>query len=226
MLIGKDDQVKYQIITLAAKVFALYFPTMPGDVDGLEGHLRQVYLLYMYTLSLARYDVSYDIRDRMRLLKNVHLSPLREAALHTPKPVPRMESLGERGVEWILGSMAQVIARDTTGQMELPEWGSEIPELGVRDVEVNQIIVSGGPVATIAPPEREEKKKEKKVWKDLDKFYASESEEEESEEETETEESEEDGAAESEEVEEEEEEESETDSEDSAERGRLLSLRK
>jgi AP-3 complex subunit beta len=181
-------------------------------------------------MSLARYDVSYDIRDRMRLLRNVHESPLRSAALHTPKPVPRIQSLGDIAAEWELGSLAQVIASDTVGQFVLPEWGSEIPEAGVRDIETQATVAGVVGPAVVAAPEREEKKSEKKVWKDLDKFYASESEEEASEEESEeTEESEEDGEeveADSEEAEEESEEESETDSEHQAERGGLLSLRK
>jgi hypothetical protein len=181
-------------------------------------------------MSLARYDVSYDIRDRMRLLKNIHESPFRSAALHTPKPVPRIQSLGELAAEWELGSMAQVIASDTVGQIPLPEWGSEIPEVGVRDIEMQATVAGVVAAATVVPVEKEEKKKEKKVWKDLDKFYASESEEEESGEESqETEESEEDegdGEADSEEADEESEEETDTDSEHQAERGGLLSLRK
>lgn len=221
--------MKYQIITLAAKVYALYFPEAPTDVDNLDAHLKQVHLLYTYTMSLARYDTSYDIRDRTRLLKNVHLNPLREAALHTPKPVPRMETVGQRGSEWTLGSMAQVIARDTQGQLKLPDWGSEIPEKGVRDLpEPSQTgpvtVVPAAPVAAVSTA-KDEKKKEKKVWKDLDKFYASESEEEEEEgeEEDETEEEEEEAEEEEgsgeEESEEEEEEESE---EENSESDRLV----
>jgi AP-3 complex subunit beta len=163
-------------------VYALYFPSAPENVDSLDSTSHQVHLLYTYAMSLARFDTSYDLRDRARLLKNVHLSPLREAALFTQKPVPRMETIGEKGREWMLGSMAQVIGRDIPGQMDVPEWGSEIPEIGVRDAsEANQRMATGPIAGSVAEPiavnpEKEEKKKEKKVWKDLDKFYASESE--------------------------------------------------
>jgi AP-3 complex subunit beta len=178
-------------------------------------------------MSLVRYDTSYDLRDRARLLKNVHLSPLREAALHTPKPVPHMHSIGERAAEWRLGSMAQVIMREVPGETALPEWGSEIPEKGARDVPEP---IASAPAVTSArartPPvvvsEREEKKKEKKVWKDLDKFYASESEsEEEEEEESEEEEEEEKEVDEDDDDEEEEEEdgEEEESEEDESESG-------
>jgi AP-3 complex subunit beta len=162
----------------------LYFPQPPTDVDSLDPHLKQIHLLYTYAMSLSRYDLSYDLRDRARLLKNVYISPFGEAALHTHKPVPRMESLGERGAEWMLGSMAQIIGQNATGDMTLPEWGSEIPEKGVRDIPEHA--VQGVNVASVAPivpvaPEKGEKRREKKVWKDLDKFYASESEDEEEE---------------------------------------------
>ena len=187
--------MKYQIITLAAKVYALYFPSAPVDMDSLDSNLQQIHLLYIYAMSLTRYDTSYDLRDRARLLKNAQQSPVREAALHTLKPVPQMETYGQRGAEWRLGSMAQVIAQDTWGGMQLPEWGSDVPENGVRDVpEVRSLstpVVASGTAAAVGArghSEREEKKKEKKVWKDLDKFYASKSEteeEEESEEESE-----------------------------------------
>jgi len=163
-------------------------------------------------MSLVRYDMSYDLRDRARLLKNVHLSPLREAALHTPKPVPHMQSLGERAAECRLGSMAQVIMRQTYGDTPVPEWGSEIPENGVRDVPepvagAPATTSAGSPLPSVATSEKEEKKKEKKVWKDLDKFYASESESEEveEEEESEEEEGEEEGEEDEEEASEEEE---------------------
>ena len=211
--------MKYQVITLAAKVYAQYFPTSPVDADTLDPHLKQMHLLYTYAMSLARYDTSYDLRDRARLLKNVHGSPLHQAVLHTPKPVPRLETLGEHGVEWMLGSMAQVIGRDTEGQITLPEWGSEIPEKGVRDPpEPSQTAtaVVSAPLAA-SPSRKEEKKREKKVWKDLEKFYASESEsdnDEKEEEESEEEEDEEEEEEESEESGEDEDEEDE-DSEES-----------
>lgn len=140
-------------------------------------------------MSLARYDASYDLRDRARLLKNALLSPLCQAALHTSKPVPRLETLGERGREWTLGSMAQVIMRDTQGQLTLPEWESEVPSKGVRDpLEPSQTTTAVISRPAVVVPSQQEKK-EKKVWKNLEKFYASESDsdEEESEEETEEE---------------------------------------
>ena len=71
--------------------------------------------------------------------------------------------------------MAQVVLRETQGDTPLPEWGSEIPEKGVRDIP--EPVASApttssagiGPLRPVAS-DKEEKKQEKKVWKDLDKF--------------------------------------------------------
>jgi hypothetical protein len=127
--------------------------------------------------------------------------------------------------------MAQVIMRDVPGETALPEWGSEIPEKGARDVpepvaSVPAVTSAGVRTPPVVMREREEKKKEKKVWKDLDKFYASESEseeeeEEESEEEEEKEENDEDEDEEEEEDDGEEDESEEEESESGDETTRL-----
>ncbi|KAH9846240.1 adaptin N terminal region-domain-containing protein [Lenzites betulinus] len=49
--------VKLQVVTLAAKLLVL----SPAD--------RTIGLLYRYTLSLAQYDLDYDVRDRARMLR-------------------------------------------------------------------------------------------------------------------------------------------------------------
>lgn len=194
----KDEEVKFQIITLAAKIHAKHFPTTV-DTDSLDPRLQQIDLMYQYVMSLARYDVSYSLRDRARYLKNLQLNASAREWLFVPKPVPKMTGLGERGQEWVLGSVAQVVGWETTGEIPLPEWGSEIPEAGVRDISEPAREVLETITAPVMGPrvgqEVREKKKEKKIIRDLDKFYASESEtEEEDEEDDEDEESEEEEA--------------------------------
>jgi len=139
-----------------------------------------------------------------------------------------MQSLGERNAEWTIGSLAQVIARDLEGQIILPEWGSEIPLSGVRDVAetvmpMSSVNVVPGHAPVVVSTAKAEKKKEKKVWKDLDKFYASESESEDEEEEEEEEEESEEESEEEEEAGEEEgsEEESEEETDEEEERQML-----
>jgi len=107
----------------------------------------------------------------------------------------------------------------------VPEWGSEIPVLGVRDIpepattitstittraevgERGEMALGARGVGTVVM----EKKREKRIIRDLDKFYASESESEEDEEEEEEESEEEDEEV--SDVEEDQEEEEETDEE-------------
>lgn len=52
----QDPLVKLQIVTLAAKLFAV----QPGD--------RTLGLLAAYVFALARYDANYDVRDRGRMM--------------------------------------------------------------------------------------------------------------------------------------------------------------
>ena len=175
----KDEAVKLQIITLAAKVYAKHFTNPATDVGLPAPRLQQIDLLYQYAMSLARYDVSYNLRDRARYLRNLSGDSSSQEILFIPKPVPRMTGLGEKGKEWPLGSVAQVVGRGMAGEISLPEWGSEMPEAGVRDISegLNESTETVIPVA--APrivPETSERKKEKKIIRDLDKFYASESE--------------------------------------------------
>jgi AP-3 complex subunit beta len=171
---------------LAAKVYAKHFPT--EDINSQDPRLQQIDKMYQYAMSLARYDVSYNLRDRARYLKNLQLNNSSREYLFNSKPVPRMTGLGERGQEWILGSVAQVVGRaSAAGEIPLPEWGSEIPEMGVRDISestAREGVDTSAPVAVQkVVRDVREKKKEKKIIRDLDKFYASESETEEEDEE-------------------------------------------
>jgi len=53
--VNEEDIVKLQILTLAAKLF----------VQGLA----KSDVLFQYVFQLAKYDLSYDVRDRARLLR-------------------------------------------------------------------------------------------------------------------------------------------------------------
>jgi AP-3 complex subunit beta len=174
----KDEEVKLQIITLATKVYAKHFPNPSMDVDLSSPGLQQIDQMYQYAMSLARYDVSYNLRDRARYLRNLSANVSTPDRLFVPKPVPRMTGLGEKGQEWNLGSVAQVVGRDIPGEISLPDWGEEIPEPGVRNPDsVSETMETLVPVtAPKIVPETSERKKEKKIVRDLDKFYASENE--------------------------------------------------
>jgi AP-3 complex subunit beta len=110
-----------------------------------------IVLLWNYILLLARYDVSYDIRDRTRLYKALLAVPsstqLASLMLLAPKPVPHTPSPSESRKGFTLGSASLVVGDDggmhgLRGYEPLPEWvkaGRE-PDPSLRDVDV----ASGG----------------------------------------------------------------------------------
>lgn len=103
--------------------------------------------LWNYILLLARYDTSYDLRDRTRLYKALLAVPssteLANLMLLAPKPVPHTPSPSEGRTGFTLGSATLVIGEDSglhglQGYEALPDWveaGNE-PDPTLRDVEV------------------------------------------------------------------------------------------
>ena len=103
--------------------------------------------LWNYTLLLARYDTSYDLRDRTRLYKSLLGVPsstqLASLMLLAPKPVPHTPSPSEGRTGFTLGSASLVVGEDSglhglRGYEALPDWveaGKE-PDPSLRDAEV------------------------------------------------------------------------------------------
>ncbi|KAK3081346.1 hypothetical protein LTS18_007673 [Coniosporium uncinatum] len=92
---------------------------------------HQIPLLYTQTLLLARYDTSYDLRDRARLYKALLAIPssteLATLLLLAPKPVPRMPSPSEARKGLVLGSASLVVGDEggvggVRGYEGVPEW--------------------------------------------------------------------------------------------------------
>ncbi|KAL8712955.1 MAG: hypothetical protein Q9220_002813 [cf. Caloplaca sp. 1 TL-2023] len=96
--------------------------------------------LWTYILLLARYDTSYDLRDRTRtyraLLSDPASTQLATLLLLAPKPVPQTPSPSANRKGLPLGSSSLVLDLQVgAGEMELPEWvsvGEEV-DAGVRD---------------------------------------------------------------------------------------------
>ncbi|MCJ1369120.1 AP-3 complex subunit beta [Loxospora ochrophaea] len=82
-----------------------------------------IVILWRYILLLARYDTSYDLRDRTRLYKALLADPsstqLANLILLAPKPVPHTPSPSEGRKDLLLGSSSLVLA-DATGPSGLP----------------------------------------------------------------------------------------------------------
>lgn len=106
-----------------------------------------IVILWNYILLLARYDTSYDLRDRTRLYKSLLAVPssteLASLMLLAPKPVPHTPSPSEGRTGFTLGSASLVVGEDSglhglRGYEALPDWvedGKE-PDPSLRDAEV------------------------------------------------------------------------------------------
>lgn len=130
------------------------------DVDGLRSISdlpakaepdHPIVLLWEYILLLARYDVSYDLRDRTRLYKALLAVPsstqLAKLMLLAPKPVPHTPSPSESRKGFTLGSSSLVVGEDGSGSLHglrgyepLPDWveaGKE-PDPSLREVDASR----------------------------------------------------------------------------------------
>ncbi|KAL8800823.1 MAG: hypothetical protein Q9182_004883 [Xanthomendoza sp. 2 TL-2023] len=97
--------------------------------------------LWTYILLLARYDTSYDLRDRTRtyraLLADPSSTQLASLLLLAPKPVPHAPSPSENRKGLPLGSTSLILGTKVGvgSGMELPEWvkEGEEPDAGLRE---------------------------------------------------------------------------------------------
>lgn len=108
----------------------------------------RITLLWRYILLLARYDTSYDLRDRARLYKALLASPsstqLANLLLLAPKPVPHAPSPSETRKDLLIGTATLVVGQEAGYHglrcyTNLPDWvqlGQE-PDPSLRTEEVN-----------------------------------------------------------------------------------------
>ncbi|KAK6338062.1 AP-3 complex subunit beta [Orbilia brochopaga] len=250
------EGAKLQILLLAAKIYAHYLNrTQGGFVDSnvsedeSQEDTHPIPMLFNYIARLARYDVSYDIRDRARmymsLLSTPKSSQLATLILLAPKPVPFAPSPSAAVREGLtVGSAAMMIGKDEfiRGYVSLPEWVSEedAPSSKVRDPvgqdsgvyeEVRsvdrpepQAAPVRAPVSVAPEPVAPASKGKEANGKTLDEWLEEEEDEEEEEEEDEEEEDEDDDEDEESEYEtdDDEEEDEETDDEDVKESTKML----
>ncbi|OAP63039.1 hypothetical protein AYL99_02266 [Fonsecaea erecta] len=158
----ESESAKQQIVLLAAKVYLLFLqretagsrgerevaesqgdPTEESHVSANLDH--PISKLWDYVQLLARYDTSYDLRDRARLFKALLANPtstqLAALLLLAPKPVPHSPSPSESRKGLMLGSTTLVLGTDVAGILglpgyeQLPEWVSEglEPDPKLRD---------------------------------------------------------------------------------------------
>lgn len=157
----ESEPAKQQIVLLAAKVYLLYLqkeavnsagekndttePQGNGEETSEMGLDHAVPNLWNYIQLLARYDTSYDLRDRSRLFKALLANPqstqLASLVLLAPKPVPHSPSPSECRKGLMLGSTTLFLGKDVAGILglpgyeQLPDWVEEghEPDPRLRD---------------------------------------------------------------------------------------------
>ncbi|KAJ7389586.1 AP-3 complex subunit beta-2 [Desmophyllum pertusum] len=143
---SEEDIVKLQILNLGAKLF-------------ITNH-KQTKLLCQYVLNLAKYDQSYDVRDRARFLRQLlipsdtvdislcindkfemimggHLSKHVKKIFLASKPPPLIESVFKDRQGFQVGSLSHMINLKASGYQELPQFPELAPDASVRNVEVS-----------------------------------------------------------------------------------------
>uniref|UniRef100_A0A060TBD8 AP complex subunit beta n=1 Tax=Blastobotrys adeninivorans TaxID=409370 RepID=A0A060TBD8_BLAAD len=140
---AQHEQVRYQLVLLASKVYAYHLDKKTSDPDNYKGAeiddtLRKLFSHIMY---LARYDSSYDTRDRARmfssLLNSSFNNELGTLVLQAPKPSPVIsltEKLKGSDANLLLGSSSLIIGHPLDAYQSLPPW-TDSPEVdpSVRD---------------------------------------------------------------------------------------------
>ncbi|RNA11859.1 AP-3 complex subunit beta-2 [Brachionus plicatilis] len=157
----EEISVKLQILNLAVKLFLT--------------NQKQVAILVQYVLNLAKYDQSYDIRDRARFLRALiynnekcpQLAKHVKKIILAPKPAPLLESAYKDSDHFQLGTLSHAIGARVNGYTELPEFPAEAPDPSVRNIEV--------PVAEKAVHVAKLRKKSDKFYSDDDEEQKSQS---------------------------------------------------
>ena len=110
----EEDIVKLQIMNLASKLYLT--------------NQKQTKALFNYVAQLARYDQSFDIRDRARFIKAVIMS--KETKLHkhakhlflSKKPAPALVSHFTQQNRFALGSLSHLLDREIQGYQPMPDF--------------------------------------------------------------------------------------------------------
>ncbi|XP_063894842.1 AP-3 complex subunit beta-2 [Helicoverpa armigera] len=130
----QDELVKLQLLSLAVKLSVTQPDTLP---------------VCRYVVSLARYDVSYDVRDRARMLRRF-IEPQPGKQLHKyvadiflpEKPKPDIQSSFKDRGTFTVGSLSQYIGTAAGGYRPLPAGPRATLAAHLRDTAPAQHIIS------------------------------------------------------------------------------------
>ncbi|XP_047029257.1 AP-3 complex subunit beta-2 isoform X1 [Helicoverpa zea] len=130
----QDELVKLQLLSLAVKLSVTQPDTLP---------------VCRYVVSLARYDVSYDVRDRARMLRRF-IEPQPGKQLHKyvadiflpEKPKPDIQSSFKDRGTFTVGSLSQYIGTAAGGYRPLPAGPRSTLAAHLRDTAPAQHIMA------------------------------------------------------------------------------------
>ncbi|KAK9476877.1 adaptin N terminal region-domain-containing protein [Lipomyces japonicus] len=180
---GEEEITRLQIVLLAAKLYS-YFLEDRGDFDhqqrdaDLQEENEQLRptvertpdtmdLLFDYIMLLARYDTSYDLRDRARLYKSIlsspgaNAGPIAKLILQAPKPSPHAPSPSEGRERFEIGTTSAILGLSVQGYRPLPDWSLQTPDSSIRDDVPDQ--VEQPPITTIVISEKPSKRSSQKI---------------------------------------------------------------
>ncbi|XP_053611304.1 AP-3 complex subunit beta-2 isoform X2 [Plodia interpunctella] len=127
----QDELVKLQLLSLAVKLSITQPSTLP---------------ICKYMLSLARYDASYDVRDRARLLRRFvepdegRQLPSKASEIFRPeKPKPTIESSFKDRQQFTLGSLSSYTGSCAAGYRPLPAPPAAALHAALRDTRDQQV---------------------------------------------------------------------------------------
>ena len=183
----EPEAAKLQIILLAAKVYAHHLNSVQNDPGNSNDNINDekegashddatlvekqqtiqeeqskhiITQLWNYIMLLARYDTSYDLRDRARLYKALLALPssteLATLMLLSPKPIPKTPSPSESRRAYTLGSATLVLGVESNGlgnYEELPDWveAGQEPDPRLREDDSGMAKSSpGGALGTLS----------------------------------------------------------------------------
>lgn len=142
---GKNNPVENVTTTFTLEIEENGFREEPmPESNHVSKPEHPIAILWQYILLLARYDTSYDLRDRTRFYKALLADPastqLASLILLAPKPVPHTPSPSAGRKDLLLGSSSLIIGEEAgltglSGYEGLPNWVKigEEPDPKLRD---------------------------------------------------------------------------------------------
>ncbi|KAJ3075445.1 AP-3 complex subunit beta-1 [Podochytrium sp. JEL0797] len=141
---GESAIVKLQVLTMGVKLVSCAAAAVDETEGGGERDVamdqanRTVALMFEHVLNLARYDASYDVRDRARLLKALWEAAGKKewdgglfegklkSILLTPKVAPTVDVTLRGKNTYTLGSLSHSFNIAVKGYKPLPEWSTVV----------------------------------------------------------------------------------------------------